>query len=261
MRQPWTDSGLTIAEGAASAVNKILFELCVKSVREQGAPLECYFYIGIYGYGLRPSTGDEGVESALPGDLARRGIVPLPELADHPVAIREESSVDAVARAARMPVWIEPAAGFRTPMCAAFAMAGAHIHEWSAAFPDSFPPIVVNITDGLVTDSPYQGADLATWAARLATVSTRHGSALLFNAFLSAGRAPITTFPSSADGLPAPGPELFAMSSTLPEPMLRRARSAHLDVEPGSRGLVFNADLASLVRFLQIGTPAEVRKG
>src|SRR5262249_59703194 len=92
MHVTWAGSGLTLAQGAARAINKILLELCVKSTKEQGGPLRCYFYIGVYGYGLCPSTGTEGVESALPGPLATRGIVPLPELADHPLALRDEPS-------------------------------------------------------------------------------------------------------------------------------------------------------------------------
>lgn len=261
MQAPWAGSGLTLAQGAARAINRILLELCIKSTKEQGAPLRCYFYIGIYGYGLCPRSGGEGVESALPGPLASRGIVPLPELADNPLAIREEQSIDAMSTRSRVPVWYEEAHGFRTPMCAAIAMAGAHVYEWAKAFPGSSPPIVINMTDGLVTDSPYQGVDLAGWASRLTTITTGDGHALLLNAFLSASSAPITAFPSSAAGLPEPGPELFAMSSPLPEPMIRNARSARLEVDPSARGFVFNADLAMLVKFLEIGTRFEVRHG
>lgn len=261
MRQPWGDSGLTLAHGAARAINKVLLELCIKSTKEQGAPLRCYFYVGIYGYGIRPRARGEGVESALPGPLAPRGIVPLPELAEQPLAIREEPSVDAIPTPARVPVWVEPEAGFRTPMCAAMALVGAHVYEWVKAFPDSFPPIVINITDGMVTDSPYQGVDVFGWARRLSTISTRDGQALVLNAFLSPGRGPITSFPSHASDLPEPGPLLFSMSSLLPDPMVRNAKSAHIDVGPGARGFVFNADLAMLVKFLEIGTRFEVHHG
>jgi hypothetical protein len=259
MKRPWGDSGLTLAHGAARAINKILLELCVKSIKEQAGDMRLYFYVGIYGYGYCPGSGTEGVESALPGALARRAIVPLPELADNPLAVREEPSIDSVGPASKVPVWVEPAHGYRTPMCEAMAVAGEHVYEWSQAFPYSHPAIIINLTDGWVTDSPYQGVDARGWASRLTTISTRDGQALFLNAFLAPGRDPMTAFPATPAGLPDPGPELFAMSSPLPESMIRNAKSAHVDVPPGGRGLVFNADLSTLVTFLEIGTRVEVR--
>ncbi len=259
MRAPWAGSGLTLAQGAARALNKILLELCVKSTKEQGGALRCYFYIGAYGYGLCPSNGTEGVESALPGPLAARGIVPLPELADNPIAVREEPSIDAMPGSSKVPVWIEPQAGFRTPMCQAVATAGAHVYEWANAFPNSLPPIVINITDGMVTDSPYEGADISMWAKRLTTIETSDGQVLLFNIFLSPSPASGVWFPSTDANLPSPGPGLFSISSPMPQPMIDNARSAHIDVTEGARGFVFNADLAMLVKFLEIGTRFDVR--
>ncbi|MGD9531517.1 MAG: hypothetical protein AB7V44_32645, partial [Pseudonocardia sp.] len=262
MGMPWAGSaGLTLAEGAAIAINKTLFQLCVRSTKEAGQPLRPYFYIGIYGYGLCPSAGGEGVESALPGPLAQRAIVPLPELADSPIDVRPNPSTDAMPGRGRLPVWYEPAHGFRTPMCAAMHLAGSHATEWAKVFPKSFPPIFINITDGLVTDSPHRGLDLAGWAARLTSIETGNGRALLLNAFLSASQAPITAFPARPENLPEPGPELFAISSELPETMIRNALTAHVELEPKARGFVFNADLAMLVKFLEIGTKFEVSHG
>jgi hypothetical protein len=260
MQQQWSGSGLSLAQGAARAINKILLELCVKSTKEQGGALRCYFYVGMVGYGLCPSSGGEGVEVALPATLAARGIVPLPELADHPIAVREEPSVDAVLSSTRVPAWIDPYAGFRTPMCQAFATAGAYLYDWAQAFPQSFPPILINVTDGAVTDSPYEGADVVTWAQRLTSIGTNDGPALLFNIFLSPHPGAGVWFPPSGANLPAPGPELFSISSPLPPPMVQNARSAQIDVAPGSRGFVFNADLAMLVKFLEIGTRFDVRE-
>jgi hypothetical protein len=259
MQQQWAGSGLSLAQGAARAINKILLELCVKSTKEQGGALRCYFYCSMIGYGLCPSTGGEGVEVALPGPLAARGIVPLPELADHPIAVREEPSVDAVLSRTRVPAWIDPYHGYRTPMCQAIATAGAYLHDWASAFPNSFPPIAINITDGMVTDSPYEGADVGTWARRLTSVSTNDGPALLFNIFLSPNPGAGVWFPTSAGHLPEPGPGLFSISSPLPQPMVDNARSAQIQVTPGARGFVFNADLAMLVKFLEIGTRFDVR--
>ena len=259
MRASWGGSNLTLAQGAAQAINKILFELCVKSTKEHNEPMRRYFYVGVYGYGLCPRQGGEGVESALPAVLADRGIVPLPELADHPLGVRDTGSGDRQHARPGMPVWYEPAHGFLTPTCAAMDLVGSHVKEWVAAFPNSFPPIVCHMTDGLVTDSPHKGVDLAGWARRLTKIATNDGNTLLLNAFLSPSNAPITTFPNSAHGLHAPGPELFEMSSPLPEPMIRNAVSARIPISPGARGFVFNADLATLVKFLAVGTRFDVQ--
>ena len=258
MKQQWGNSGLTLAEGAARAINKLLLELCVKSTKEHGGAMRRYFYCGILGYGFCPGTGGEGVEVALPGPLADRGIVPLPDLADHPIAVREEPSVDAVLSRSRVPAWIDPYYGFRTPMCQAIATAGSYLYGWANAFPNSFPPIVINITDGMVTDSPYDGADIATWAQRLTTIATSDGPTLLFNIFLSPTPGNGVWFPASPASLPQPGPGLFSISSEMPRPMVDNARSAQVQVGPGARGLVFNADLAMLVKFLEIGTRVTV---
>jgi hypothetical protein len=260
MKSSWAGSDATMAQGAARAINKILFELCVKSTKEPGAPLRHYFDIGIFGYGACPQSQSEGVESVFAGSLAGAGIVPLPDVAMNPLAVREEPSIDAQAPNSKVPVWIEPCHGYRTPMCQAIAVAGEHVYQWVDAHQRSFPPIVINITDGMVTDSPYDGADLTDWAKRLTTITTSDGQALLLNVFLSPGREAPRWFPASPRGLPAPGPELFEISSPLPAKMVDNARSAQIDdVGPGARGLLFNADLNMLVKFLEIGTRFDVK--
>ena len=51
MKEPWAGTGSTLAEGAAQAINKILFELGIKSTKKHGVPMYLYFSVGIYGYG------------------------------------------------------------------------------------------------------------------------------------------------------------------------------------------------------------------
>ena len=174
--------------------------------------------------------------------------------------MREEPALDDPSGyPAMMPIWVEPVSGYRTPMCQAIATAGQYVDDWARAHPNSYPPIVINITDGWVTDSPYQGADLFEWAKRLTGIETADGGALLFNIFLSPQRQPGVWFPTHPGGLPDPGPGLFEISSPLPESMLNNARAADIDVRRGSRGLVFNADMAMLIKFLEIGTRFDVR--
>jgi hypothetical protein len=259
MKQAWGNSRETMAEGAARALNETLLELLFTSQGEPGKARH-YFDVGIFGYGLRPVAGGEGVEPAFGGKLAGQPLVALPDLRDNPIAVRETPSVDAGAPPSRVPVWVEPVYGHRTPMCQAVAVAGAHVYEWATAHPDSFPPIIINITDGMVTDSPYEGAGLDEWAQRLVNIHTSDGPALLFNIFLSpAGSAHPVMFPATDSGLPTPGPDLFRISSPLPPPMVANAHSTGIPVEPGARGFGFNADAHNLVRFLEVGTKVDVR--
>lgn len=259
MKRVWGNGRDSLAQGAARALNKILLDLCVKSTKEVGGSARHYFDVGVFGYGARPVAGGEGVESAFGGALAGQAIVPIPQLFDNPLAVAEEPSADATP-GARIPIWVEPVFGHRTPMCQAIATAGGHVFDWAAAHPQSFPPIVINITDGLVTDNPFDGADLTDWAGRLASIETSDGNALLLNIFLSADGAPEVLFPVTPAGLPQPGPELFGISSPLPKTMVANARASLVDVPDGARGLVFNAGLATLVKFLEIGTRvAEIR--
>ena len=258
MKSTWVNSHETLAEGAARVLNEILLELLFTSQGEPGKARH-YFDVGIFGYGVRPVAGGEGVEPAFGGKLAGQPLVALPDLRDNPIAVRETPSVDQGAPPSRVPVWVEPVHGYRTPMCQAVAVAGAHVYEWANAHPDSFPPIIINITDGFVTDDPYQGVSLADWAERLTGIKTQDGPALLFNVFL----APTTEgepkmLPDSGAGLPEPGPALFQISSVLPAPMVASAVAEGYPVTANSRGLAFNADPRTLVKFLRIGTRVRV---
>jgi hypothetical protein len=259
MSRPWGGSSETLAQGAAKAINGILMELCLRAQKGQGLSYH-YFDVGIFGYGVRPMVGGEGVESAFGGLLANRPLVSIPEIRDNPIAVRDVVSPDAGGTTVRMPVWVEPMYGYRTPMCQAMAVAGQHVYEWTESHPESFPPIIINITDGFVTDDPYDGASLKDWAQRLSHLATQDGEALLFNIFVAPESSGKIVFPASSAGLPDPGPALFELSSVLPDPMIRSATNAGISPVPGSRGFAFNvSDSTLLVKILEIGTRVEMR--
>jgi hypothetical protein len=255
MKRPW-ENNQTLAQGAADAINDILMELCLRAQKEHGLSRH-YFDIGIFGYGVRPGAGSEGVESAFGGKLAGAALVPLPELRDNPIAVRETASPDLDMPTVRAPVWIEPMYGYRTPMCEAISVAGQYAFDWAQSHVESFPPIIINVTDGFVTDSPFQGASLDEWARRLTRIETQEGPALLFNIFLSPDPGSKAMFPAADTCLPSPGPELFQISSVLPPPMRANA-SQDGTLSPGARGFAFNADFKMLVRFLAVGTQIDV---
>jgi hypothetical protein len=259
MNRSWGGSIESLAQGAARAINGILMELCLRAQKAQGISYH-YFDVGIFGYGARPVAGGEGVESAFGGTLANRALVPIPEIRDNPIGVQEFVSPDAGGSTVRIPVWVEPMHGYRTPMCQAMAVAGQHVYEWAQMHPESFPPIVINITDGFVTDNPFEGASLDDWAGRLTGIATQDGSTLLFNVFVAPEAVGNVVFPLSSAGLPAPGPDLFKISSMLPDPMIRNAASVGISPAPGSRGFAFNVtDSTMLVKILEIGTRVETR--
>src|SRR5262249_23308145 len=106
MKSIWVNTRETLAQGAARVLNEILLELLFTSQGEPGKARH-YFDVGIFGYGVRPMAGGEGVEPAFGGKLAGQPLVALPDLRDNPIAVRETPSVDIGAPPSRVPVWVE----------------------------------------------------------------------------------------------------------------------------------------------------------
>ena len=120
-------------------------------------------------------------------------------------------------------------------MCQAIAVAGSHVYDWVSAHPNSFPPIVINITDGMVTDSPYEGVGLEEWAARLTGIQTNDGPAMLFNVFLSPSGENGSLFPASDRGLRSQAPPCSASAASCRRPCapMRRRRGCTWNQERG----------------------------
>ena len=89
----------------------------------------------------------------------------------------------------------------------------------------------------------------------LRELATDDGHVLLFNAHVSSANERPIEFPAMEAALPDKyAQRLFRMSSPLPPRMIAEARSMEHEVVDGARGFVFNADLVSVVQFLDIGT-------
>lgn len=126
------------------------------------------------------------------------------------------------------------------------------LKEWVGKYPNSFPPIVLNITDGETNDP-----DKAESAAQaLRQICTSDGDTLLFNCHISATGAAAIEYPASDMGLPDEHSKwLFRISSDIPDSLVSNAQAAGLSVvTAGSRGFVYNATAGKLVKFLRIGT-------
>jgi hypothetical protein len=233
----------------ADALNRLLSELAIKCAKEEG--VRDYFYISVIGYGA-------SVGPALSGQLAGRDLVPLSEVAAGPARLETrtkkvpDGAGGLVDQDVKFPVWVDPVADNGTPMTNALTQAHSIISSWLVAHPDCFPPVVLNLTDGESTDGD---PGLAGEAVR--QLGSSDGSVLLFNLHVSNDAATSITFPDSDLLLPNDyARALFNLSSLLPPGMRSYAQQQGVSASEGTRGFVFNADMTSVVQFLDIGTRA-----
>lgn len=253
MQKPFgVGDGKTKADGVAGAINRLLQNLTLKCTKSQG--VRDYCHVGIIGYGGRFGP-------ALSGALTGRRLVPISEIAKNPLRIEQRTrKVDDGAggvmdQPIKFPVWFDPAAHGKTPMCQALQLAQEVLTEFLRGFPQCYPPLVINITDGAATDGNPEAA-----AASVRALSSTDGNALLFNAHLSSKQLQRIEYPDREEGLPDDHARLlFRMSSQLPPKLQAAAKAEGFMITPASRGFVFNANLMAIVRFMDIGTRIAVR--
>jgi hypothetical protein len=132
------------------------------------------------------------------------------------------------------------------------------VSDWVAQHPNSFPPIVIHVTDGEPTDG-----DPRDLAEAVRNLSTNDGNVLMFSLHLSKQDAGTIVFPNATSSLPnAYAQLLFEMSSVMPQKWYgMAAEMMGLNIAPGAKSFVYNADLSAMVRFLEIGTrqPTQLR--
>lgn len=248
MEDDWAgEPGKQKAEGLATIINRLLQNLVIKCAKSEG--VRDYYHVGVLGYGGK-------VEPAFSGPLAGKELAPVSAIADGPARIEErtkktdDGAGGLVEQTIKFPIWFDAVAGGGTPMCGALARARQTLAGWIGEHPASFPPIVINITDGEATDGDPTAA-----AEGLRGLTTDDGNLLLFNLHLSSQRAAPVQFPASEDGLPDRYAKLlFRLSSPLPPFMRGVAEQEGFPADDGARGFVFNADMVSVIQFLDIGT-------
>ena len=239
----------TKADGVADAINRLLQNLVLKCAKAEG--VRDYFHIGVFGYGAT-------VGSAFSGHLAGRELVPISEIGLKPSKMEDRSQLipdgagGIVEKPVKIPTWFDPVANGQTPMCHILNMSKKILSNWLSTNPDCFPPIVVNISDGEPTDGDPKNA-----AEDIKQLTSTDGNVLLFNLHLSSSTAPPVKFPDSEEVLPDEHAKLlFRMSSVLPDYMRGLAQQEGYQVSEASRGFVFNAELVTVIQFLDIGTRA-----
>ena len=238
-------TALPKAQSVADAINRLISELVVTCT--DGESVLDRFHIGVITYGGAQACHAPGFQ----------GLQALSEVATHPLRVdtRIQQVPDGagglVQQETRFPIWFEPKADGGTPMCHAISLAKEVIEPWVASHPQSFPPIVFNITDGEGTDGdPLQSL------RNIQACGTQDGGALTLNLFLADGQGASMAYPTSFQHMPeGPLRSLVEGASVLPDSMRRRASQFHEMVLPeGARGVVLQASLVDVIRLLDIGS-------
>jgi hypothetical protein len=248
-------TGRKKADELATIINKLLHNLSIRCAKSDA--IYDYFHVGMIGYGE-----DTVVKPSFGGELAGRELVPISELANHPLRIEErvkkadDGAGGIMEQKVKFPVWFDPIHAGGTPMCAALKMATDVVKRWAVEHAKGFPPIVINISDGESTDG-----DPKADAEALQGVGTDDGPTLLFNVHLSSSPGDPVELPTiDASLADEHAKQLFEMSSPLTNFMIARARELGMPVDETSRGFIFNAQPLQVIQFLDIGTrPANLR--
>lgn len=237
------------ADFAADAINKVIQSLIVSASKDMD--VRNYYQVGIIGYG-------SNVESVFTGELDGENLVWIEDIYQHPLRVddrikRESDGVGGFIEVQhKFPVWVDAVARGQTPMCKALDAAVDLLREWVVDHPDSYPPTVINITDGESNDG-----DPRIPAAKLEEITTNDGGVKLLTVHLSSHQfANQIFFPNKIDQMPDHvSKKMFEMSSTLSHQMRQTAQDlVGIELDEDSRGIVYNADIAGLVQALEIGT-------
>lgn len=244
----------------AKAINAWLQNMTIRASGDAG--IKDWMDVGVIGY-RTDESGNPIVGSALSGSLAERPLVSIADIGMNPARIDKVSAQvpddetgEMLEVPTEMPVWVDPKAEGGTPMCQALHDACHVLDDWITLHQSSFPPIVINITDGESSDG-----DPVPYADALKERCTDDGNVLFFNCHLSTTAADPFMFKANGELLPDElAKVLFKMSSVLPESIYQRAVAEGFGLEPNARGMAFNADMVTLLKFLDMGTRAAAPK-
>lgn len=235
------------AERVATAVNALLKQL------SDGPP----FDVALIGY-QADAAGQVNVGSRWGGALAGREFVPTSELAAAPLRVETRTrKIPAaggfgVAREEQVPfpVWYAPTLGSKAPQIAAFDYCRKLLEKWQTeAGPSPGLPLVVHISSSSSGDGNPQVA-----VAKLLELATPSGAPLLLQAHLAAHASVVSSlYPSNYVYLTlGSARDLFRRASVLPPHLVEALKDAKVPVNPGARGLIYNAKISDLTHMLAL---------
>lgn len=248
------------AEHLSLIVNQFLDEIILTCRKTDF--IKDYFEILIIGYGKEDEDGnyEDIVEIAWEGKLKNKTWVSVNELRNGStrkeiVTVPNPKKFGPREIQQEVNIWVEPIYGGNTPMRGAFELCHKYLDEWVDNNPNSFPPMVFNITDGEANDIE-DFSELIEAADKIKKLGTVDGKTLLFNLLLSENSSNLKEFPLVSERYIFEGEEnnvtLFDISSTIPNNLKKLIPTTDGSIDD-VKGVVFG-NLESVIRFLNIGT-------
>lgn len=239
---------MKFSEALARIINQFLEELINKCTREDG--VRPYFDLSIWGYNSSVQNlfyNAEGADWISTGSLASIA-------ANVEISVTRLIRGNEVVKQVQKKEWIKASAGGLTSMNEMFDKAKELLESWIHAHPDSYPPIVINISDGAATDGSDES--LQEKAHQIRSLSTSNGQVLLINVHLS-GYGDSVIFPHHRDELAGNASQhlLYDLSSVLPDSFYPEiALLKGEDQFNQYVGMASNVSVGELVKVLNIGT-------
>jgi hypothetical protein len=252
----FTGVSMSKARAVSLVANAFLEELLYRARREEG--VRDYYQIAVLGY------SGEGVSSL----ISPEGEFTTPSRLAGTRVRRENISRERILPSGRSVVavtghniWIEQKAEGSTPMCGALERGRELVDGWcrQKANARSYPPTLINITDGESSDC--NGDRVARIAENIRATATADGNTILVNIHLHAGDADDTDprailFPSSPDELP---PHRYArllwdISSEMPAAAHDMIRAMRPGAQPPFRAMGWDSHIAGVAAMMNIGS-------
>jgi len=250
----------SLAEIVSNMINEMLNELIGRCTKSSG--VRDYFDICVLGYGQSSKAN-----ILWDGKLKGKEWVRISELKNN--ANYEKHTIVSTIRGktktkeVQKPYWFKPVSNSITPMGSAFDEAHKLLVEWiiDKGNRNSYPPVVINITDGVQTDC--NGDELLDKAKKVKALNTKDGHVLVLNCHISNSDNTPVKFPLNKDGLVNRySKQLYDMSSIMPESFNRDISDIRSDndVFNAYRGMVYNASMDDLFNFIDIGTSGSTQQ-
>ncbi|MDR0907102.1 MAG: VWA domain-containing protein [Rikenellaceae bacterium] len=248
----FADQAMPKSHAVAIAANSFIDELLYRAHR--AGEVYDYYDIAVLGY-----SGD-GVSSLISpvGEFTRPSRLAVSNVRKERLS-RERLLPDgrSVVTVTEQNMWIEPEATGATPMRAAMGEALTLLEKWCRRTDNraSYPPTVLNITDGEASDGGDD--DIREIARRIRSTGTEDGGTLLVNIHLGRMEETVSVaFPTQPDQLPAHryARLLWDISSEMPASYHDFVTEMRGETCGTPRGMSFNCPLSDVVAMMNIGS-------